>query len=219
MQFAKVVPRNRGQIYLLFYKPGPTDHILNHIVAFFDGPFSHVEMAFPERSGDELWEKEIWGSSIYQNETVFFRPRTYQREGYVSFALEMSMAQVLKVKSFCQTQAERQVPFNRTAMYASYLPMHLYEGEGTFCSKHVTMALQHAMLPDVMHLNPSMVTPSLLYKILTVQRKQAPIVQVVPSKLKVDREQCGARMMIKDDKSQKSEKKMPMFLNRAIVIT
>lgn len=195
MQFP-TLSADRAQIHLLFYRPCADDHILNRIVAFIDGPFSHVEMAFTEKLGDEPWEKEVWGSSIYQGETVFFKPKTYQREGYVSFALELSAAQVLKVKNFCRTQAERNVSFSRKAMYAAYLPFQLVRTEDTFCSKHVTMALQYAMLPEVMSLNPALVTPSLLHRILTVQSKAQPIVHVVPCKLQIDREKCATRMMV-----------------------
>jgi hypothetical protein len=57
---------DRAQIVLLFYKPGAADPFVNRLVAFFDPPYCHVEMAFPERYGDEPWEKVIWGSSIFQ---------------------------------------------------------------------------------------------------------------------------------------------------------
>lgn len=102
------------------------------------------------------------------------------------------MAQVLKIKAFCRTHAEQGVPFSVAGMYAAYLPVQLVHTEGTFCSKHVTMALQYAMLPEVMQLNPALVTPTLLHKVLTSQRA---IVNVVPSKLTLDREKCVARML------------------------
>ena len=105
---------DRAQIVLLFYKPGATDPFVNRLVAFFDPPYCHVEMAFPERYGDEPWEKVIWGSSIFQGspfafpffrapntlpgrtdvwagEPVFFKKRSYQRDGYVSIALEVTL--------------------------------------------------------------------------------------------------------------------------------
>ena len=100
----KVIPIDRAQIYLLFYKPTSSDPFQNRLVAHFDSPFSHVEMAFPERYGEEIWEKEIWGSSIYQGEAVFFKPKTYQRSGYVSFAIEVNVAQMCKIKSYCRQQ-------------------------------------------------------------------------------------------------------------------
>jgi hypothetical protein len=59
-------------------------------VAFFNGPYCHVEMAFPERYGEAVWEREVWGTSIYQDESVFYKPKSYSRDGYFSFAIEVS---------------------------------------------------------------------------------------------------------------------------------
>ena len=49
------VVSDRTQIILLFYKPSSEDPLLNRLVALFDPPYCHVEMAFPERYGDEPW--------------------------------------------------------------------------------------------------------------------------------------------------------------------
>ena len=46
---------SRAQILVLFYKPVDNDHWINRLVAAVDPPYSHVEMAFPERYGDKLW--------------------------------------------------------------------------------------------------------------------------------------------------------------------
>ena len=188
---------DRVQVYLLFYRPSESDPFQNRLVALFDGPFSHVEMAFPERYGEEPWEREVWGSSIYQGESVFFRPRTYLRDGYVSFALEVSTAQMLKIKHYCRVQAEREVPFSLSAMYAAYLPVQVAHTEATFCSKHVTRALQYALLPEIMGLNPALVTPSRLYRALMAMRGgMGPIVHVVPSRLgPLSGGQCSERMV------------------------
>jgi hypothetical protein len=182
MQF---IPHNddKVQIYLLFYRPASDDPFQNRLVAFFDGPFCHVEMAFPEKYGTEPWEKDVWGTSIYQGDVIFFKTKTYQREGYFSFAIEVTKAQCLKIKNYCQMQSERGVPFSKLAMYSAYLPIQLFDIEGTFCSKHVTMALQEGGVQEILHLNPCLVTPSSLYKILLVNSTKSPIVQVVPSKM------------------------------------
>lgn len=175
-----ILPFNKAQIYLLFYKPTSDDPFQNRLVARFDGPFCHVEMAFPERIGEEPWEKQIWGSSIYQDETVFFKQKSYKRDGYVSYAIEVSTAQYHKIKSFCKTQMHNRVPFSKIAMYSAYLPVHIFNVHGTFCSKHVVSALQHANVDLVMRMNPNITTPSRLYRYLM---SQSPILQVVPSKM------------------------------------
>jgi hypothetical protein len=182
MQFTPLSDEN-VQIYLLFYRPASDDPFQNRLVAFFDGPFCHVEMAFPERYGTEPWDTEVLGSSIYQGDTIFFKSKTYQREGYFSFAIEVSKAQCLKIKNYCRMQSENGVRFSKLAMYSAYLPIQLFSVEGTFCSKHVTMALQEGFVDDVLHLNPCLVTPSSLYRTLLLNSAKSPIVQVVPSKM------------------------------------
>jgi len=176
-----VFPTQKAQIYLLFYRPTSNDPFLNKLVAFFDGPYCHVEMAFPEKYGEEPWEKEIWGSSIFQGETVFYKPKTYKREGYKSFAIEVSISQLYKIRSFCKHQMILKIPFCIKSMYAAYFPIHIFKDDSvTFCSKHVTNALQFGGIDIVSDLNPSLMTPSRLYKILNAK---TPIVQAVPSKM------------------------------------
>jgi hypothetical protein len=191
----KVIPIDRAQIYLLFYKPTSSDPFQNRLVAHFDSPFSHVEMAFPERYGEEIWEKEIWGSSIYQGEAVFFKPKTYQRSGYVSFAIEVNVAQMCKIKSYCRQQTENKTPFSKLAMYAAYVPFEIYKTNATFCSKHVTMALQYGGINGLMDLNPNYTTPSRLFKALA---SRDPIVQVVPSRMFPENSLVCCSNMIKD---------------------
>jgi hypothetical protein len=185
MQFTHIADEN-VQIYLLFYMPASDDPFTNRLVAFFNGPFCHVEMAFPERYGIEPWEKEMWGSSIYQGDNIFYKSKTYQREGYYSFAIEVTKSQCLKIKNYCRSQSEKGVKFSKLAMYSAYLPVQLFEIEGTFCSKHVTMALQEGEVQEIMHLNPSLVTPSSLYRTLLLNNAKTPIVQIVPSKMICD---------------------------------
>jgi hypothetical protein len=176
----RIFPKEKVQVYVLFYRPTALDPMLNRIVAFFDGPFCHCEMAFPERVGEEPWDRVVWGSSIYQNETVFFKPKTYRRDGYVSIALEVTVQQLHRIRNFCRMHAEKQTPFNVHAMYAAYLPVQIVHTEATFCSKYVTMALQSAMVPILENMNPALMTPSRLYQRLT----RTAILQVIPSRMR-----------------------------------
>jgi hypothetical protein len=194
MQFLPLL-HDRAQIYLLFYKPSWSDPFQNQLVALFDRPYCHVEMAFPERMGEAPWEKEVWGSSIYQGETVFFKPKTYQREGYFVFAIEVSQAQRIKIKEYCRQQTEREVGFSKAAMYLAYLPVHLFNIEGTFCSKHVASALMVGDVEGMQHLNPALVTPSSLYRLLLKRSTESPIVQVIPSRMSQDSGQSSAHVL------------------------
>jgi len=195
MQFTTLV-HDRAQIYLLFYKPSHRDPFQNRLVAYFDKPFCHVEMAFPEKYGDEPWEKDMWGTSIYQGETVFFKQKTYQRDGYFSVAIEVSQAQRIKIKEYCRMQAESSIGFSRMAMYLSYLPVQLMQVQGTFCSKHVAHALLQGQVEGLQSLNPSLVTPSSLYR--TLINMKAPIVQVIPSRMSEDSSQLSANTLLRE---------------------
>ena len=178
MDLRLVVP-HRVQIYLLFYRPTRYDPFQNRLVSLFDGPFCHVEMAIPDRFGEEPWERTVWGSSIYQDEAVFFKQKTYRRDGYVSIAIEVTVAQLYRIRAFCREHAARQTPFSLLAMYAAYLPFQVVDTEATFCSKHVTHALQAGGIRAVEALNASLTTPSKLYHTL----KRQAILQVVPSRM------------------------------------
>ena len=194
MQFT-VLSHDKSQIYLLFYKPSKTDPFQNQMVSYFNGPYCHVEMAIPEKYGDEPWEKDVWGTSIYQGESVFFKPKTYQREGYFCFAIEVTQAQRIKIKEYCRLQAEKNVQFSLMAMYLSYLPFQVIDVEGTFCSKHVTGALKSGQIEGLEHLNPVLVTPSSLYKTLLKNSMQSPIIQVIPSRMNQDSSQSSAQVL------------------------
>ena len=175
----RLIPPQRGQVYLLFYKPTSQDPLQNRLVSYFDGPFCHVEMAIPDRYGDDPSQKVMWGSSIYQNEPVFYKQKTYRRDGYVSIAIEVTMQQLQTVRQFCMYHAAQQTPFSVAAMYAAYLPFQLIETDATFCSKHVAHALQAAGISAVEGINPALTTPSLLYRSLV----RTAILQVVPSRM------------------------------------
>jgi hypothetical protein len=177
----RIVTVPKVQVYILFYKPTGTDPFQNRMVAFMDGPFCHVEMAIPDRCGHEPWDRIVWGSSIYQNEPVFFKQKSYRRDGYVSIAIEVTLPQLQQMRAFCQYHAERETPFSTSAMYAAYLPFQLFDTEATFCSKHVAQALQSAGLAAVDRINPALTTPSMLYRCL----KRTAILQVVPSRMAI----------------------------------
>lgn len=175
----RVLTADKVQVCVLFYRPASDDPLLNRLVAFFDGPFCHCEIALLERIGEEPWDRVVWGSSIYQNEPVFYRQKTYKRDGYVSIAIEISIPQMHRIRTFCRMHAERQTTFSLQAMYAAYLPVQLVRTDATFCSKHVAQALQYAAVPGLQDVNAALMTPSRLYSRL----KQSAIMQVVPSRM------------------------------------
>ena len=190
------VSADRAQVLLLFYKPKENDPFMNKLVAHFSPPFCHVELAFPERFGDEPWQCDIYGSSIFQDETVFYKKKTYLRDGYVCLTIEVSRAQQYRIKNYCKQQAAMGVPFNRWAMYGSYLPVFRSE-HGTFCSKYIACALQHGGVVDPAIMDPARTTPSGLYAFLSDKIIAVPIVQVVPARMSQPAAASGARQTCK----------------------
>lgn len=152
---------------LTFYKPPPEDPWFNRLVAFCDGPYSHVEISFSDGMS----------SSIFAGERVFMHTRTFANPNYTMVTIPVTQEQCLRAKEFCREQASRGVQFDGYGMYASFLLPDMGCGEapsskaGTFCSKHVVMALQHAGVDGFAHMRPSKMTPSGLYR--EVQRTYA----------------------------------------------
>lgn len=176
----RVLSADKVQVYVLFYKPSPNDPPQNRVVAYWNGPFCHCEIAIPERVGDEPWDRIVWGSSIYQDEPVFYKQKTYQRDGYASIAIEVSIPQLHSIRAFCRHHAERQTGFSMPAMYAAYFPFfQLIRTDLTFCSKHVAAALQAGGVPEVLDVNPALMTPSRLYKRLT----RTAIARAIPARM------------------------------------
>lgn len=166
------------QLTLTFYKPPRDDPWINRMVAFFDGPFSHVEISFSDGMS----------SSIFAGETVFMHKRTLANPNYTLVTIPVTEQQAGLAREFCLEQASRCVSFDGWGMYASFLVPSIASGcivarkhqqqqaaaaaaESTFCSKHVVMALQHAGVEGFEHLLPWKATPSAIYK--AVQRAYA----------------------------------------------
>jgi hypothetical protein len=200
-----ILPAEKVQLYLLFYKPALDDPFMNRLVAYFDSPFCHVEMAIPMKIGGEPWDRIMMGSSIYQNQTVFYKQKTYERNGYVSFSIEITVSQLYKIRSFCKQQTRMMTPFNKYAMFAAYLPFQLFETEGTFCSKHVTSALQFANVSLADGINPALTTPSSLFKRLAANQ---PIVQLIPGRMA---HECAHAAVDSDDDEDESKVRQPLI--------
>jgi hypothetical protein len=140
------------------YKPQPGDHMLNHLVRFCDGPFSHSEISF----------EDGMACSVFNGEQVFLEHRTYKNPNYVPVTLLLKQEQYTKVREFCARNARDGVGFDQFGMFASILPVHVSVArkDRTFCSRLVTEALQHGGVACVQHLDPARTTPSGLHAVL-----------------------------------------------------
>ena len=145
-------------IHAYFYTPNESDHILNRIVTAYDPPFSHCDIQF----------EDSMASSIYSGEKVYWRSRGFKKPGYSRITLSADAAQYAKAYALCKERADKGWEFDAINMYTLPLPAALKRDREnhTFCSKHCTEVLQAAGIRSVGGLDPKMVTPSMLHKVL-----------------------------------------------------
>jgi hypothetical protein len=192
---------NIYEVLLMFYDPPDNDHLINRTVKNIDGPFSHVELVFPcyrkktqvVMTGQNYQTKPIekqtrllYGSSIFQNGTVFFQEKEYQRDGYTSIGLRINKRMHEALVFFCQDAAARGVKFDYLGMARACLPIVLMPHDPmlTFCSKFVTDALQFAGIEEAKELESRITTPSALYRHVRTKLRAYSIVTASPAKLR-----------------------------------
>jgi hypothetical protein len=178
-----------AHVMLTFYHPPANDNFMNRLVAWFDGPFSHVEICFSDGTS----------SSIFAGETVFVQQRRFSNPNYQMVSIPVTELQAQRARAFCCTQAARRVGFDNVGMYLSALALDSGSfspcarsknnnanrnsngnpnlggalapsgtvpttGATTYCSKHVVHALQYAGVEGFEDLDPSRTTPSALFR-------------------------------------------------------
>lgn len=177
-----------GIIQLLFYKPPKDDPPVNRMVAWLDGPFSHVEVGFPDGMA----------SSIFAGEKVFMHKRTFSNPNYTAVSMCVTAQQVSDARAFCMEHASIGVEFDGVGMYMARMPRVLRTAvrtiqstlwgsrgspgssggrgagarekgiaESTFCSKYVTRVMQHIGLDAFESMDPDGTSPSMLYRVVS----------------------------------------------------
>lgn len=163
-------------IRVMFLSPADNDPWINRLVARIDPPFCHVEIEFDDSSTGPCL-----ASSIYAGETVFMKRRTFANPNYTTVTLHVDEANYKRIMRFCETEAHDSVGFDETGMYLSWFgpwcPCLSWScrpatTRRTFCSKHVTQALQAGNVPEVIGLDACRVRPSQLYKILNTSKRR-----------------------------------------------
>ncbi|KAJ1468905.1 hypothetical protein T484DRAFT_1754798 [Baffinella frigidus] len=93
---------------------------------------SHVEILFE----DEM------AASIFADDTVFFRQRSYSNPYYRIKAFTVSPASYWFMYNFAKRSAEMQLGFSNTKMFCGLLIGYSGSSDKTFCSEFVTHTLQ-----------------------------------------------------------------------------
>jgi hypothetical protein len=113
---------------------------------------SHVEIMFD----DDM------AASIFADEVVFFRKRSYANPNYRIKGFDVSSSSYNLMYNFAKSASDRQVGFSNTKMFCG--PFIGYRGSSdlTFCSEFVTQTLQVGGVKFAMKMDASRSTPSLL---------------------------------------------------------
>jgi hypothetical protein len=144
------------------------DHIINWAVSAFDPPYCHVEWVCDRG----------YGCSVFQNETVFFKPRRYLNSRYETISLLCTNEQLNAMKQYCMRLVNLEVTFDKVSMYSSYFrrrgvstPWCPYKSSlelrRTYCSKMVAEILKVGGYMELREANVDIFTPSELYNVLS----------------------------------------------------
>ena len=139
-------------LHLLFYRPCPEDVWINHLVSYMSPPYSHCDIQFEDGVA----------TSIYQDETVYMKPKKFSNLSYERLSLALTDDEYRRVRTFCERAHDHKVQFDPVGMMLTWLgaptPPHK-----TFCSRYVMEALQQTRRPEFARRKPNRMTPSALY--------------------------------------------------------
>lgn len=146
----------KKKIRLCFYEPrAENEHWLNRLVASVGKHYvSHVEILF----------EDDMAASIFAEDNVFFRKRSYANPFYRIKAFLVPASSYWLMYNYAKRCAERQLGFSNTKMFCG--PLIGYSGwlssDRTFCSEFVTHTLQVGGVPFAMKMDAKCSTPSTL---------------------------------------------------------
>jgi hypothetical protein len=155
------VPRRddgRMLIRLCFYKPrGSGEHWLNQLVASCGKHYvSHVEIMF----------EDDMAASIFADEVVFFRKRSYSNPNYCIKGFDVSSTSYWLMYNFARSAAERNLGFSNSKMFCGPFLGYMGSSDHTFCSKFVTSTLQIGGVEFAMKIDAHRSTPSTLLEFM-----------------------------------------------------
>jgi len=149
------------RVSVSFYRGAENEPFINRLTQRLTGDFVHCELVFnnPETGSHNL------SCGVWQNEEVFFRPKTFGRTTWTFRSVNLPQEKVRAMKAFCRGEAANKKPFNKWGLVRCISPFPKpSDGSSWFCSELAISAFQKAgVLTDVI---PSMTTPSDLYIML-----------------------------------------------------
>lgn len=150
----------RGQLSVAFYRGTANEPLINRLTQMWTGDFVHCELVFVDpKTGRNV------ACGVWQDETVFLRPKTFGRDTWTWRSVDMSEENLRIVREFCKKQADNKRPFNKAGLIRCTTPFPRATcGEAWFCSELAVSALQQTgLLPNIV---ASATTPTDLYAML-----------------------------------------------------
>ena len=151
---------DQSTVSFVFYTGmGDQEPMINRVTSWWTGRFMHCEVVFTNSNGTNT------ACGVWQNETTFFRPKTFGKDCWVWRTIRLPSDKVEKMRRFCARQAQMKIPFNKAGLIrcTTIFPRPT-DGTCWFCSELCTAALQEVGL--LLHEVPSAMTPSYLYECL-----------------------------------------------------
>tara|TARA_B100000787_G_scaffold170251_1_gene165250 strand:- start:6315 stop:6914 length:600 start_codon:yes stop_codon:yes gene_type:complete len=144
---------------MAFYRPeGKDEPWINTMTSWLTGKFVHVELLFV----DPATGKQNLASGVWQNETVFFRRKTFGRTSWSFKSVKVTKKQAVAMREFCSNAAKANIPFNKSGLLRCCTPFpRPTDHAAYFCSELAVCAFQSAGLYK--GTIPSMVTPTALW--------------------------------------------------------
>ncbi len=145
-------------ITALFHTPAYHNKPINHMVAQYDPPYSHVDLRF----------EDGMMSSVYQHCGAIWRACDFNRAQRVE--IEVSDDGYQRAYEMCRRRAELGYKFDFEGAYGFPLKKSTaaHSSKSTFCSKHCVEALQIAGVGKLVGINASATTPSALFRAVHV---------------------------------------------------
>jgi hypothetical protein len=154
LETKNVSPASSRTVRLCFYEPrAENEHWLNRLVASVGNHYvSHVEIMF----------EDDMAASIFADETVFFRKRSYANPYYRIKAFTVGSKSYDQMYRFAQSCSEQQKSFSNAKMFCGPICGYRGSSDNTFCSEFVTHTLQVGGIPFAMRMDAGRSTPSAL---------------------------------------------------------
>lgn len=151
---------DQSTVSFVFYTGmGANEPLINRVTSWWTGKYMHCEIVFSSPDGSNL------ACGVWQNETTFFRPKTFGKDCWVWKTLRLPSSSVAKMRRFCAKQAQLKIPFNKAGLIRCSTPFpRPTDGKSWFCSELCTAALHEVGL--LTHEVASAMTPSYLYQCL-----------------------------------------------------